>query len=203
MNKLVALALAMLLVVPSVLGAIYVKPEDIRFREGGVHRFNEYLYDPRVQDKTLDQFVYLTPPKPPVFARGYPHYYPRGTAKVQSLRSQYKPIGHVVLQVKDLRPSIYDNSVYQAWLYDADSGYLLNLGQFLVEEGNNARVHYSSTHYFDAYDFVLVTREPYNDPDPRPSNDEVLIGRIAQKKLYEPEPLLGERASYGYSYYNI
>jgi len=201
MNKFVALALLALLVAPSVLAAVYVKPEDIKFRAGGVHRFNEYFYDPRVQDKKFDVRVYLTPPNPPVFARGYPPFYPRGSAWIQSVRTQYKPHGAVTVSVKELRPSYNDNTVYQAWLYDADSGYALSLGQFETIGGGVADLKFRGSFYFDAYDYVLVTREPNDDIDPRPSDDEVLIGKISFRALYEPMPLLGERAQYGYSYY--
>jgi hypothetical protein len=202
MNKLLALALAVLLVVPVLAHAlVYVKPEDIRFRAGGVERFNEYFYDPRVQSKKTEITVYLTPPQQPVFARGYPHYFPRGTAKVHSVRTQYSPQARVNIQVKDVRTSSFDNTVYQAWLYDSDTGYSLSLGQFQAIEGNNAEMTASGSFYIDAYDYVLVTRELKDDIDPRPSNDEVLVGKIVQKQLYEPTPQLGEKAQYGYSYY--
>ncbi len=201
MRKLPCLLLLALLAVPMVLSEVYVKPDDIRFRAGGVQRFNEYFYDPRVQSIKDERTVYLTPVTPPVFARGYPAYYPRGTVKITSTRSQYKPIARIVVQVKDLRPSWYDRTVYEAWLYDSETGHTLGLGKFLVEEGNNARFHYTSQHYLDAYDFVLITREKEDDMDPRPSNEEVLIGKLTQKEYYEPKPLLGERAQYGYSYY--
>lgn len=201
MNKLVAIALAVTLILPTVAALVYVKPEDIRFRPGGVQRFNEYFYDPRIQYKKLVTTVYLTPPQPPVFARGYPPFYPRGTARLQSVRSAYKPTGEVLIDVKDLRPSYQDNSYYQAWLYDAESGYALNLGQFETYGGGVGSMEYNGNHYFDAYDYVLITREPKDDIDPRPSNDEVLIGKIQQRQYYEPTPLLGARASYGYTYY--
>jgi hypothetical protein len=201
-NKLAALALVFLLVTPAVMAAIYVKPQDIRFREGGVNRLSEYLYDPRIQYKKLDTWVYLNPPQPPIFARGYPPYYPRGTARIESTRSAYKPAGNVILTVKDLRPSTDDNTLYQVWLYDSDSGYMLSLGQFEALGGGVGDLHYIGTQYYDAYEYIIVTREPRNDPDPRPSNDEVLVGKIEQKRYYEPQPVLGARASYGYAYYN-
>ncbi len=199
MKKLMTLALLFLLTIPAAIAAL--KPEDIKFREGGPQRYNEYFYDPRVQDKKFDVNVHLTPVEAPVFARGYPHYYPRGTAWVQSVRSQYNSHGAVTVSVKDLRPSYYDNTHYQAWLYDADSGYTLNLGKFEAVGGGVAEMKFRGSYYFDAYDYVLITREPRDDTDPRPSNDEVLIGKILFRKLYEPLPLLGERAQYGYSYY--
>ena len=201
MHKLASLLLIALLVAPAVLGAVYVKPEDIRFREGGVQRFNEYAYDPRIQYKKTDIWVYLTPPQPPIFARGYPPFYPRGTARVTSVRSALEPVMKVDLNVKELRPSWEDNTYYQAWLYDVETGSSFNLGLFEAYGGGVASLEYWSAHYVDAYDYILVTREPRYDIDPRPSNDEVLIGKLVQRQFFEPLPLLGEREQYGYTYY--
>lgn len=201
MNKLLALSLVFLIVAPAVMGFVYIKPVDVKFRENSIYKLNDYSYDPRVTSKKVETTVYLTPPQPPTFARGYPAYYPRGTARIQSVRTQYRPQAMANIDIKDVRPSSYDKTVYQAWLYDAESGYSLNLGQFQALEGNNAEMTYTGAHYFDAYDYVLVTREPANDIDPRPSNDEVLIGKIVQKDYHEPLPQLGKREQYGYSYY--
>ncbi len=207
MNKLIALVLACLLTVPIVFSGSFLtptgsflKPEDIRFRAGGVERLNPYAFDPRVQYHKIEQFVYLSPTRAPTFARGYPNYYPRGTARIQSVRSAYRPTLRVNVQLKDVRPSYYDNTVYQAWLYDVDSGYSLNLGQFQAIEGNNAQMVYSGSHYADEYEYVIITREPKGDIDPRPSDDEIMIGKIAKRDYYEP-PILKQRASYGYTYY--
>lgn len=201
LNKLVMLTLVLMLSLPAVFGAVYLKPDDIEFREGGPQRYNEYFYDPRVQDRNSAAIVHLTPIQPPTFARGYPPFYPRGTAVVKSTYSPYNPRGSVMVSVKDLRPSYNDNSFYQGWLYDADYGYLLNLGKFETLDGGAGELDFRGSYYFDAYDFVLITREPRDDTDPRPSDKEVLIGMLQYRKLYEPKPLLGERASYGYSYY--
>ncbi len=200
MKKLAALGLAFLLLAPLVIGYVYIKPEDIKFREGGVQRFNEYFYDPRVQTFKQDTWVYLEPPEPPVFATGQPQYYPRGTARVQSQRSPYIPHGNILLKVKDLRPSDYDNSYYQAWLLDAESGYYLNLGVFDTIGGGVASMQFNMQKYFDPFDFVVVTREPRDDEDPRPSDDVVLIGNFVKKDYYVPSPILGEKQMAGYSY---
>lgn len=203
MNKLIALGMLLLIVMPAALGYVYMKPSDIKFREGGPQRLNEYFYDARVQTKSqIDTWVYLTPPNPPIFATGQPNYYPRGTARLQSQRSAYYPSGSIVLKIKDVRPSELDNTYYQAWLYDSRSGAYLNLGKFEAIGGGVGELEVQLTNYFDPYEFVVVTREPRDDTDPRPSGDNVLMGKIVQNKYQEPMPPLGERAQYGWSYYH-
>jgi hypothetical protein len=199
MRKVIFLFFALLLVIPAVSAGII--SDEYKTRSEGVARLNDYAFDPRIVYKKLDVWVYLTPPQPPTFARGYPPYYPRGAAKVQSVRSAYKPTGEVLLAAKDLRPSWQDNTYYQAWLYDLSTGAYLNLGQFEANQGGYGDLRYTGQHYFDAYDYLIVTREKRNDPDPRPSNDEVLQGMIVQKQFYEPKPVLGSRSIYGYTYY--
>jgi hypothetical protein len=200
MKKLLMLGLLFLLVMPVVFGYIYIKPADIKFREGGPQRYNEYFYDPRVQTFRIDTWVYLVPPQPPIFATGQPAIYPRGTVKVKSTRSPYQPVGSIMLKVKDLRPSEMDNTYYQAWLFDSESGQYLNLGLFDTVQGGVGVLETNLLTYFDPYDFVIVTREPRSDEDPRPSNDQVLIGKITKQNYFVPTPILGEKQLMGYSY---
>lgn len=200
MRKLAALGIAFLLLAPFVIGYVYLKPEDIKFREGGPQRLNEYFYDPRVQTFKQDIWVYLAPPEPPIFATGQPPFYPRGTARLQSMRSPYYPAGTIYLKVKDLRPSDYDSTYYQVWLLDSESGYYLNLGMFDTIGGGVGAMELSVQNYFDAYDFVVITREPRNDQDPRPSQDVALIGKITKQQYYVPSPILGEKQLMGYTY---
>lgn len=198
--KLITFLLVALLAIPASLALL--APEDMRFRSGGPQRYNEYFYDPRVQRQEFDTIIYLTPPEPPIFARGYPAYYQRGTARIKSVRNPYKPSGQVLISTKDLRPSYNDNTWYQGWLYDADSGAFLNLGVFEAIGGGVGEIDYWGFQYLDAYDYVVVTREPRDDTDPRPSDDQVLIGKITHQPYtaYLPTPMLGEKAQYGRTY---
>jgi hypothetical protein len=200
MKKLLMLGLLFLLVMPVVFGYVYIKPADIKFRAGGPQRYNEYFYDPRVQTFRIDTWVYLVPPQPPIFATGQPPFYQRGTVKVKSTRSPYQPVGSIMLQVKDLRASEMDNTYYQAWLFDSESGQYLNLGLFDTGQGGVGTLETNLLTYFDPYDFVIVTREPRSDEDPRPSNDQVLIGKITKQNYFVPDPILGEKQMMGYSY---
>jgi hypothetical protein len=197
--KLLPFLLAALLIAPVVFSEVYMKPEDIKFREGGVQRFNPYFYDPRVQTFKQNVWVYLEAPQPPIWATGQPAIYPRATARLQSIKSPYQPSGSVMLQTKDLRPSSFDNTWYQLWLYDVESDYYLNLGLFDAIEGGVGTLEFTSNHYFDPYDMVVVTREKRDDNDPRPSTDIVLLGKIVWQSYYVP-PLLKEKAEMGYSY---
>ena len=199
MRRLAVLGIVLLLVVPVVFGYVYLKPEDIKFREGGPERYNPYFYDPRVQTFKIDTWVYLVPPEPPIFATGQPAIYQRGTARIESMRSPYYPRGSVHLKVKDLRPTDNDNSYYQAWLLDSDSGQYLNLGLFEAIGGGVGELEFESTHYYDPYDMVVVTREPKGDTDPSPSSDVALIGSIVKQGYYVP-PELATKKMYGYTY---
>jgi hypothetical protein len=201
MRKLFTLLLALLLVVPIVSPA-YLQPEDIKFRAGGPQRYNEYFYDPRVQTQKYDVTVHMTPQEAPIFARGYPAYYPRGTARVQTVRSPYKSSSSVHIQTKDLRPSWQDSTFYQGWLYNSKSGATLNMGQFEAINGGVGELIYSGTADLFPYDTVFISREPRPDADPRPSDDIVLNGQIdyGAYQYYAPTPILSKYGQYGRTY---
>jgi hypothetical protein len=169
-------------------------PKDIEKQYGGVERISNY--DPRVRYKKLDVNVNLRPMEPVVFARGFPPYFPRGNARVESVRSAFIPTGNVIIKVKDLQPSWIGNTYYQAWLYDKESGYTLNLGIFEALSGGVGILQYRAAHYFDHYDEVWISQEPAYDLDPTP-NKIVLRGIISQNNYHEPDPA-GRKAQYGY-----
>jgi hypothetical protein len=197
--KFAPLLLAALLIAPVVFSEVYMKPEDIRFRAGGVERLNPYAYDPRVQTFKQNVWVYLEPPQPPIWATGQPAIYPRATLRLQSIKSPYMPSGSAMLQTKDLRPSSFDNTWYQLWLYDTESDYYLNLGLFDAMEGGVGTLEFQSNHYFDPYDMVVITREKRDDNDPRPSTDIALLGRIVWQEYYVPA-VLKQKEEMGYNY---
>lgn len=200
MKKLFLLAMVFLLIVPSALA--YLQAEDIKFRAGGPQRYNDYFYDPRVQTDKFDTMIHMTPPEPPIWARGYPSYYPRGTARIQSVRSPYKSSSSVHIQTKDLRPSWQDTTLYQGWLFNSRSGAYLNLGQFEAIGGGVGQLIFQGSQYLNPYDYVIITREPRSDADPRPSTDVVLNGKVTlgAYQYYAPVPLLSKWGQYGYTY---
>ncbi|MEM4263340.1 MAG: hypothetical protein QW666_00395 [Candidatus Woesearchaeota archaeon] len=155
-------------------------------------------YDTRVQEYKVSTTVEL---KPPV-EKGYDYFakylpfYPRGSARLDSRRNRYYPRSHVVLSTKDIEPSYKKNNVYEAWLYDADTGYRLSLGIFKAAMGGVGLLEYRGNNYLDPYDFVVVTAEPYPDPDPLPG-EVVLIGPIMKQREYY-RPFTYQQQLYGY-----
>lgn len=185
MKKLALPGILALLVVAGIASAqTYLTPTDIKFREGGVQRFNPYFFDPRIVYRKLDTFVYLRPIEPITFSRGYPPFFPRGTARVESVRDKFFPEGQVQVKVKDLKPSWVGNSYYKAFLVDDDSGYWLNLGTFEALGGGTGVLEYRGQHYFDEYDRVVISEVQYFDSVER--GTPILAGLIKQRDYYEP-----------------
>lgn len=155
-------------------------------------------YDVRVQDYQIDYMSSLVPIEAvnQSFFTKYRPFYPRGSARIESRRSRYYPRAVVKLSTKDLEPSYKRNSVYEAWLYDADTGYRLSLGIFKGMMGGVGILDYRSNNYLDQYDFVVLTEEPYPDPDPLPG-EIVLIGPIMKTREYV-RPFSLTQQQYGY-----
>ena len=157
-------------------------------------------YDARIQYNKMDLRASLTPVIQPEFVRGSPPYFPRGIARIQSVRSSYKPMGQVLITTKEIQPSYIENSVYVAWLRDDETGYMLNVGSFEAAGGGVGVLNYHSTLYFDAYDTVVITKEPRNDDNPLPG-ETILIGAITKRAIYEPAPP-ARKAAYGETIHN-
>ena len=159
--------------------SIYTDPN-----RAGPDRFTHY--DQRVQPpREIKRTVFLEPPggtQPLV--RGFPHFAPRGNALIYSSMARAYALGQVVLKTKDIEPSYKDNTYYEGWLFDADTGYRTSLGVFTATFGGNGLLQYNVQDYLDGYDFIIVTKEPKNDPDPAPSAEVVLIGEIQPPVSY-------------------
>jgi len=156
-------------------------------------------YDVRVQEYSIDYMSSMLPiegaDNETFFKKYYP-FYPRGSARIESRRSRYYPRAVVKISTKDLEPSYKRNSVYEAWLYDADTGYRLSLGIFKAAMGGVGVLDYKSNNYLDQYDYVVITEEPYPDPDPLPG-EIVLIGPIQKTREYV-RPFTTAQQDYGY-----
>jgi len=141
-------------------------------------------YDIRMQrDYKIDTYVYLNPIEEEKWTRGYPPFAPRATAEILSSRSRYTPTCQIHVSTKDLEPSYKNGGVYEAWLYDADTGYRFSFGVFKASMGGVGVVTYRGSHYLDQYDFVVITEEPYPDPDPLPG-EPILMGEIKKPADY-------------------
>lgn len=174
--------------------SIYTDPT-----RAGPHRITNL--DVRVQaPKKIRCTVYLTPPgghKP--YERGFAPYAPRATARIYSSMSRSNAVGEVIISTKDLAPSYKDNTVYEAWLFDAHSGYRTSLGVFEAIFGGVGALNYRITNYLEGYDYVIITKEPFPDPDPTPG-EVVLIGEInpnTPSSLYV-QPFGVTKDMYGY-----
>ncbi len=159
-------------------------------------------FDPRISTYRLNAVVYLKPVAPQYGGTGYGRggffqRFPTGVARISSSRHQYYPRGHIELSANNLEETYKSNSLYQGWLFDEESGYSLNLGVFdTIGISGFGVLLYSINHYFDAYDYVIVTKEPLFDDDPSPG-EIVLIGEIKKPSYYEPGFSYTKRA-YGY-----
>ncbi|MBW3002348.1 hypothetical protein KY338_04255 [Candidatus Woesearchaeota archaeon] len=167
---------------------------------GGIDRVTNL--DVRAQQRSIpyriDQTVYLAPPGGwEEYERGYPPYAPRGTARIYSSQSRSNAVGEVIISTKDIAPSYNDNTVYEAWLYSSSTGYRTSLGVFKAIFGGVGALTYKITTYLDGYDYVIITKEPKNDNDPRPSDDIVLIGEIQAPAQYV-RPFTYTQSQYGY-----
>ncbi|MBD3303976.1 hypothetical protein GF343_02435 [Candidatus Woesearchaeota archaeon] len=167
---------------------------------GGIDRVTNL--DVRAQQRSrpykIDQTVYLAPPGGwEEYERGYPPYAPRGTARIYSSQSRSNAVGEVIISTKDIKPSYNDNTWYEGWLFDSTTGYRTSLGVFKAVFGGVGALTYKITTYLDGYDYVIITKEPKNDNDPRPSDEIALIGEIKPPAQYV-RPFTYTQSQYGY-----
>ena len=95
-------------------------------------------------------------------------------------------------------PLLRDYEAYELWLSDEESGYALSLGYLnsnyrsgvtTNKLGNNGapggESSASGNYDISLYDNIIVTREQFPDPDPRPSGDIIVLGDIPQRMKNE------------------
>jgi len=96
------------------------------------------------------------------------------------------PQGTVALQVRDLLP-ITNEEVYEAWLVDENTGYVLSIGLLRPATYGTTTLNFKTENFLHLYETIMVTKEPYPDNDKWPSDDVVLIGNIPQTRTKQPE----------------
>ncbi len=196
-----AIALLSLTVLAIVPETSYKTPIDAP-RRYGVERVTHY--DPRVNFARIDTTVYLSPVEVEHFKGvgrgGYAPLYPRGTARVRSSTWYGYPRAQVNIMTKDLPPSYEINSQFETWLVDAETGQRLSVGTFTTGFGGIGTSHYVIDNYFDPYDFVEITVEPFDDMDVSPG-PVALIGRIPPPRFYNPAPKSGLMITQTFSEY--
>ena len=152
-------------------------------------------YDPNMRGfARIDVAVKLYPPGFDVTTRIYPdvngmYQFPEGTARVLSLSNVVnsafynRPQGSVLMAFRGM-PVVGDDHRFQAWLYDADNDFWQSLGLLDVR----GQISGTASHTWEIfrpiwmYDWVYVTREPFPDTDPRPSEEVILEGEIEKPR---------------------
>ncbi len=125
-----------------------------------------------------------------------------GAFSVESTRGRYKNRMSGAVTTRNLDYLALDK-MYEAWLVDVETGYTLSLGLFSVDQDGDVRFSWSHPGYVNAYDMIVVTKEPYPDKDPRPSGVVVLVGYFDTSSLtkssvsYGTGQTLGEYSAYG------
>lgn len=168
----------------------------------GVQRVTHY--DPRVNFARIDSTVYLAPPgvEEQIGAGrgGYAPFYPRGTVRIRSSTWYGYPRAQLTVNTKDLPPSYNDDIQYEVWLVDEDSGYRLSTGTFTTGFGGIGEMWYQIDNYFDAFDWVEITAEPYDDNDVSPG-PIALLGRVPPPNFYDPAPKDSKMITETFRYY--
>ena len=100
-----------------------------------------------------------------------------GLAKISSIKDRDNPRGQIRLYIDNL-PVLEEDEVYEGWLVDTDTNYKLSLGIFTVKRSGKAYLTFKTENYFDEYDSIVVTKEPFPDDNPGPSGEVVLIGDL-------------------------
>ncbi len=96
----------------------------------------------------------------------------------------------VLIDAKKL-PDPGTGEIYEAWLVDSDLGYKLSLGLIDPNPSGNGKLTYQANTILPipgmilkadrTYDKVVITKEPFPDPDPNPSSNIILEGTIWAK----------------------
>lgn len=188
---IILLAMVSLLSLLALAAHDYKTPFDAP-RRYGVERVTHY--DPRVNFARVDTTVYLGPgvltEYKGVGRGGYAPFYARGTARVRSSTWYGYPRAQVDLVTKDLPSSDDIHEQFEAWLVDQETGQRLSLGTFTTGFGGTGVLYYQIDNYFDAYDVLEVTKEPFDDNDVSPG-PVALIGKVPPPNLplyFNPPP---------------
>ncbi|MCX6708744.1 MAG: hypothetical protein NTW67_03830 [Candidatus Woesearchaeota archaeon] len=175
-------------------------------RRYGVERVTNY--DPRVNYGRIDTTVYLSPVQvnqyKGVGRGGYAPFYPRATARIYATSSYGFPLATITIMTKDLPPSYDGNIQYEVWLVDLETNYRLTLGTFTTGFGGIGSLSYRANNYIDAYDYVEITAEPFDDLDVS-AGPVALVGaikdRTPQPDYFNPPPKETRMVTTGFEKY--
>ncbi|RMD57637.1 anti-sigma factor [Candidatus Woesearchaeota archaeon] len=104
-----------------------------------------------------------------------------GSSNLDDFESQ------IFIQATDL-PTIGNDEVYEAWLFDDETEYAMSLG--ILEFGSQkltATLVFNIQRLITPFDAVMITREPLIDEDPTPG-EIILYGQIPKGRTQLPVP---------------
>lgn len=164
--------------------------------------YNEYIkyarnpshisnFDPRMRGYTImNEFVDLAPVELPSYMNAGKQLLPNqpsGAIRITSTRDSkgqqrsYMPRATIQLRVGYL-PELSSYEVYEAWLIDEDTDYVLSLGRIIPPgTGQLSTLNFEIANDVYNYDYAMVTIERFPEFRQRgPLGDVVLIGSIPQ-----------------------
>jgi len=119
--------------------------------------------------------------------------FPRGTARVVSYGDRYSTgirkdwqkatRSQIWIQVRDVPPApdvppVGVDKLYEAWLKDYESGYMLSLGFLESGAKNTLQMYHEFNRVITSFDEVVITLEDYPDVNPGPSGRVITSGAI-------------------------
>ncbi len=146
-------------------------------------------FDPDIRGfARLDRSIDLLPYSPVEQLVGYDPVIAKGTAHILSTGDQYgaglnKPLprSQIIVQLVNLQPA-GENYMYEIWLLDDETEYALSMGLVKSGIGLTSQFVWQIRRLVHMFEHVMVTKEPYPDPDPSPG-EIILIGDINKPRI--------------------
>jgi hypothetical protein len=146
-------------------------------------------FDPKIRGYArLDRYIDLLPYQPVEQLVGPDLVIARGTARILSTGNQYGaglnkalPRSQFFITIQNLQPAPA-GYVYEAWLSDAETEYAMTLGILKSGTGLTTSMVNEIRRQVHMFDYVMVTKELYPDPDPGPG-EIILMGDINKPRI--------------------
>jgi hypothetical protein len=151
-------------------------------------------WDPEMRGFTrLDRAVALLPYSPVEQTVAGTDLGAKGTARILSTGNQYGggmnspyPQSQIQIILQNL-PPVGDNEVYEAWLFDKETEYTLNIGIIKSGPELTGSLTFAIARLVWMFDSIIITKESFPDVNPNPG-EIVLMGEInpAREDLTPP-----------------
>lgn len=147
-------------------------------------------FDPGVRGYArLDRYIDLLPYSPVEQLIGPNEVLAKGVTRILSTGNEYGvglnkalPRSQVFIQAINLQP-VGEHYVYEAWLLDDETEYALSMGVLKSGAGLTTQlVDWEIRRLVHMFEHVMITREPYPDPDPTPG-EIILMGDINKPRI--------------------